>query len=176
MLILPALTHTHTKQLGLMAVRRGSEGYEGISPDEPSSCAGLCWSCCCGLTWERLAAGEQGRGLMQEEEMEDWECCPDSSSSRSVNWYTSSSSSSSSSGRKPLVTTPGLGSRRPPRWGWASCCHAWRVADPGGEKNTRQNTQRYWAEYLDSICLLTVHPNTQLLNVSDCNVITWTFH
>ena len=38
-----------------------------------------------------------------------------SSSSRSVNWYTSSWSASSF--RKPLVTTPGRGSRRLPRWG-----------------------------------------------------------
>lgn len=35
--------------------------------------------------------------------------------------------------QKPFVTTPGRWSSRAPMWGWANCCHAWRVAEPGNE-------------------------------------------
>lgn len=58
------------------------------------------------------------------------EAASTSSSSRSVRLYTSSRSVSS--GLKSLVSTPGRGTRIPPRSGCASCCQWWSVTEPGG--------------------------------------------
>lgn len=54
-----------------------------------------------------------------------------SSSSRSLRLYTSSRSMSSC--LKSLVSTPGRGTRIPPRLGCASCCQWWSVTEPGGD-------------------------------------------
>lgn len=54
-----------------------------------------------------------------------------SSSSRSLRLYTSSRSTSSC--LKSLVSTPGRGTRIPPRLGCASCCQWWSVTEPGGD-------------------------------------------
>lgn len=62
------------------------------------------------------------------------EAASTSSSSRSVRLYTSSRSMSSC--LKSLVSTPGRGTRIPPRLGRASCCQWWRVTEPGNEGGT----------------------------------------
>lgn len=53
-----------------------------------------------------------------------WSSCQQSCSCCSCSW---------ANVRKPFVTTPGRWSSRAPMWGWASCCHACRVAEPGNE-------------------------------------------
>ena len=60
-------------------------------------------------------------------------------SSSSSGWSSCQPSSCSSCAkvRKPFVTTPGRWSSRAPIWGWASCCQAWRVAEPGKKKSEK---------------------------------------
>lgn len=68
------------------------------------------------------------------------EAASTSSSSRSVRLYTSSRSMSSC--LKSLVSTPGRGTRIPPRLGRASCCQWWRVTEPGNEGGGTHTKQR----------------------------------
>lgn len=56
----------------------------------------------------------------------------DTSSSSGWSSCQLSSCSSCSKVQKPFVTTPGRWSSKAPMWGWANCCQAWRVAEPGG--------------------------------------------
>lgn len=75
------------------------------------------------------------------------EAASTSSSSRSVRLYTSSRSMSR--GLKSLVSTPGRGTRIPPRLGCASCCQWWSVTEPGRgdtgvQRGLDRNTGPFW--------------------------------